>query len=123
MVLGLLGYLAYDLGWFEALRDRFAQKPPVVAEPAPRKPTPSAAPGPAAPPRPVPAPSAPVDCAAANSLHGAAEGGCEGLLVALLARRDVTPDTRDEWGRTPLAAAVLAGRHEAARLLVEAGAN
>jgi ankyrin repeat protein len=43
--------------------------------------------------------------------------------VALLARRDVTPDTRDEWGRTPLAAAVLAGRHEAARLLVEAGAN
>lgn len=120
MVLGLLGYLAHDLGWFQALRERFAPGRPAVAERVPAKPRP-AAPSPAVPPS--QARAAVVDCAVANSLHEAAEGGCEGLLVALLARRDVAPDARDAQGRSALAAAVLAGRHESARLLLRGGAN
>lgn len=118
MVLGVLAFITFDLGWFEAFRARWPGTKPereTVRQPTPRGPP---APRPAARPAPVV-----IDCMQVNTVLEAAEGGCDGLLVALLARRDVALEAVDARGRTALSAAVLANRHEAVRLLLKAGAR
>jgi ankyrin repeat protein len=87
--------------------------PPAVQRPAPRPAPPASA---------MTAPAAPVVCGEAL-LHQAAAAPCLKRLEQLLETRPGEIESRDARGLTPLAAAVLADRIEAAEMLLKARAD
>ena len=52
------------------------------------------------------------------SLSWAARNGREEIVKLLLEQKDVTPDTRDEYGRTPLLWAAMNGHEGTVKLLL-----
>jgi hypothetical protein len=98
--------------------------PPPVAEAPKRVPPGVAATTPASPPSDAATsrPIAMIDCNEA-SLHQAAAKPCLARLEQLLASRPTDIELRDARGLTPLAAAALADRVEAAEMLLNARAD
>lgn len=73
------------------------------------------------PPSPFP-PDPPPNCEGALDIVAAAANNCVGRLQSLL-RTGVSPELRTVDGPTPLVAATMAGRADAARILLDAGAD